>query len=236
MAQIEDPQSPAGAVFGTIEVVSLTERVTAALKSAFFSGALKPGDVIVERQIAREMNVGTPVVREALISLKHEGFVSRVNNKGTYITKFDAGQVRHLCMLRIELETLALQWARPRVTDGDLSDLKTRVDRLVEAGDRGDRREFLKREFEFHRGCWRLSGNAFLADTLERLLAPQFAFVVLASGTPLTASFGREHYTLIESLRSVEEPEFTALVRKTITSFAFRWISPTASSSSTDEI
>ena len=226
MAQIEDAQSPAGAVFGTIEAVSLTERVTAALKSAFFSGALKPGDVIVERQIAREMNVGTPVVREALISLKHEGFVSRVNNKGTYITKFDAGQVRRLCLLRIELETLALQWARPRVTEEDLIDLKTRVDRLVEAGDRSDRRDFLKRDFEFHRCCWKLSGNPFLADTLERLLAPLFAFVVLASGS---ASFGREHYALIESLRSVKEPEFTALVRKTITGFAFRWISSNVS-------
>lgn len=55
-------------------------------------------------------------------------------------------------------------------------------------------------------------------------MAPLFAFVVLASTRPLTASMGREHYTLIESLRSVQEPEFTALVRKTITGFAFRWI------------
>ena len=31
--------------------------------------------------------------------------------------------------------------------------------------------------------------------------------------------------SVIESLRSVEEPEFTPLVRKTITGFAFRWIS-----------
>src|ERR1700692_2484046 len=94
MPHIEDPQPAAGAVFGTIEVVSLTERVTAALKSAFFSGVLKPGDVIIERQIAREMNVGTPVVREALISLKHEGFVCRVKNKGSFIPAFDPEDVR----------------------------------------------------------------------------------------------------------------------------------------------
>src|SRR6266540_6933344 len=59
-----------GAVFRQLEAVSLTEGVVAALKDAFFSGALKPGAVIVERQIAKQMNVGTPVVREALISLK----------------------------------------------------------------------------------------------------------------------------------------------------------------------
>ncbi|HUA84675.1 MAG TPA: GntR family transcriptional regulator [Bryobacteraceae bacterium] len=213
-----------GAVFGSIEAVSLTDRVAAALKEAFFSGALKPGDAIIERQIAREMNVGTPVVREALISLKHQGFVCRVNNKGTYVTKFNAEEVSDLYALRIELETLALQWARPRVTESDLAELKERADRLVEAGQRGDRREFLERDLDFHRFCWKLSGSPSLAETLERLMAPLFAFVVLASTRPLTASMGREHYTLIESLRSVQEPEFTALVRKTITGFAFRWI------------
>lgn len=212
-------------VFGSIEAVSLTDRVTAALKQAFFSGALKPGDAIIERQIAREMNVGTPVVREALISLKHEGFVRRVNNKGTFVTKFDADEVRDLYTLRIELETLALQWARTRVTEADLRDLKARVDRVVDAGERGDRREFLERDLDFHRCCWKLSGNPFLADTLERWMAPLFAFVVLQGTKPLTASMGREHYTLIELLRSVQEPEFSSLVRKTITTFALRWIS-----------
>lgn len=220
----ENPSGPAGAVFGNIEAVSLTERVIAVLKQAFFSGVLKPGDPIIERQIAREMNVGTPVVREALISLKHEGFVCRVNNKGTYVASFEGEEVRDLYALRIELETLALQWARPRVTEADLAELKRHVDGLVDAGQREDRRQFLERDLDFHRCCWKLSGNPFLAETLERLMAPLFAFVVLASAKPLTASMGREHYTLIELLRSVHEPEFTALARKTITGFAFRWI------------
>src|SRR5712692_6985774 len=220
-----DAGNGSSSIFQEIEAITLTERVIAALKNAFFSGVLKPGDTIVERQIAREMNVGTPVVREALISLKHEGFVRRVKNKGTFVTAFEADEVRQLYTLRVELETLALQWARPLVTKSDLDRLKSLVDRLVEAGQREDRREFLERDFEFHRYCWKLSGNPFLAETLERLMAPLFAFVVLASGHPMTAAMGREHYALVEALRSMEEPEFSAIVRKTFTTFAFRWIS-----------
>src|SRR5712672_472356 len=162
------------AVFRQLEAVSLAEGVVAALKDAFFSGVLKPGSVIVERQIAKQMNVGTPVIREALISLKHEGFVRRVNNKGSYVTQFTAREVHDLYMLRIELETLALQWARTRVTGADLAELASLVDRLVEAGTRGSRSEFLKADFEFHRYYWRLSGNPFLSDLLERLMAPLF--------------------------------------------------------------
>src|SRR3989442_5576090 len=215
-------------VFAQLEAVSLAEGVVAALKDAFFSGKLKPGAPIVERQIAKQMNVGTPVVREALISLKHEGFVRRVKNKGTFITAFDADEVRELYTLRVELETLALQWARPVVTKTDLDRLKLLVDRLVEAGQRENRREFLECDIEFHRYCWKLSGNPFLVETLERLMAPLFSFVVLASGHPLTAAMGREHYALVEALRSMEEPEFSAVVRKTFTGFAFRWISSAA--------
>src|SRR3984893_6016940 len=166
-------------VFQEIEAVTLTNRVAAALKDAFFSGKLKPGDTIVERQVAQEMKVGTPVVREALICLQGQGFVRRVTNTGTFVTKFSAEEVTQLYTLRIELEALALEWARPRVSATDLATLKTLVDDLVEAGEAGARREFLERDFIFHKRCWELSGNVYLAETLERLMAPLFAFVVL---------------------------------------------------------
>src|SRR5439155_26044929 len=212
-------------VFQEIEAIPLTERVAAVLKDAFFSGKLKPGDAIVERQLAREMKVGTPVVREALISLQGQGFVRRVINTGTFVTKFDANEVRQLYTLRIELEALALEWARPRVTPKDVAGLRVLVDKLVEAGEAGAPREFLERDFAFHKQCWKLSGNVYLMETLERLMTPLFAFAVLGSGVPLTAAMGREHYAIVNALERLQPPEFDSAVRKTLTGFALRWIS-----------
>lgn len=226
-----DPESPSTVepVFGHIAGVSLTERVTSALKEAFLTGKFKPGDPVIERQVAREMNVGTPVVREALISLKHEGFVRRITNKGSYVTKFSPEQVRQLFTIRIELEALALQWARARITESELTELAMLLERLVEAGKEENRSEFLRRDFEFHRYYWRASGNPFLADTLERLMPPLFAFVVLASNRPLTAAIAREHQVFIDALHGLNEPEFTHCVRNALTSIALRWIGPSAS-------
>lgn len=216
-------------VFQEIEAIPLTDRVAAALKDAFFSGKLKPGDAIVERQLAREMKVGTPVVREALISLQGQGFVRRVTNTGTFVTKFDAEEVRQLYTLRIELEALAFEWARPRVTPADIVELTSLVDKLVDAGERGARREFLERDFEFHKCCWKLSGNVYLVETLERLMAPLFAFAVLASGVSLTAAMAREHYPLVTALEKVQPPEFQSVIRKALTGFALRWIASISS-------
>jgi DNA-binding GntR family transcriptional regulator len=212
------------ATFAEIEPLSLSDRVINALKDAFFAGQLKPGDAIVERELARQMKVGTPVVREALISLQGQGFVRRVTNTGTYVTQFTTEEVRQLYTLRLELELLALQWAKPRVTTKDLKELSQQIANVVEAGERGDRRQFLELDYAFHRHCWALSGNAYLAETLDRLMAPLFIFVVLASGAPLTGSMGREHYELVNALENTAEPEFTQVVRKRLSGFTSRWL------------
>jgi len=135
--------------------------------------------------------------------------------------------------LRIELEALAFEWARPRVSASDLAELKELVDQLVEAGESGARREFLERDLAFHKRCWALSGNGYLVETLERLMAPLFAFAVLATSVPITASMAREHYALINALQNLQPPEFANIIRKTLTGFALRWIS--AMPSGTDE-
>ena len=120
------------------------------------------------------MKVGTPVVREALICLQGQGFVRRVTNTGTFVTKFSAEEVRQLYTLRVELEALALEWARPRVSASDLAELKALVDDLVKSGEAGARREFLECDFIFHKRCWELSGNTYLADTLRTTHGPAF--------------------------------------------------------------
>lgn len=211
--------------FSALEPVSTRDRIVAALKDAFFSGSLKPGDPIVERQLARELRVGTPPVREALIALQEQGFVRRVANTATYVTKFSPEEVRQAYALRVELEMLALQWAKPRVTPAMLEDLERRVDALVEAGERNETRRFLELDLEFHQACWEISGNRFVVETLRRHMTPLSVFVVLASGISPTAAMAREHYALVGALRGLEEPEFSALVRRTLMGFALHWLS-----------
>ena len=119
--------------FPKIEPVTLREKIVAMLKEAFFAGTLKPGDLIVERQLSRQLNIGTPAIREALFTLQEQGFVNRVVNTGTYVNKFTYDEVRQMYLLRTELELLALRWAKSRVTEEDLLGLEEAVERIVEA-------------------------------------------------------------------------------------------------------
>ena len=212
-------------LFQSLSPLSLPDRVAKELKDALFSGKLKPGDAIVERQIAQQMKVGTPVVREALIHLQAQGFVRRIANTATRVTQFTDEEVRHLYRLRVELETTALQWAKRRVTPAEIEELRILVDALVESGVEGNARKFLERDLTFHSRYWELSGNPFLADTLKRLMAPLFVFAFFGTGKALTAPMAREHYDLVSALRDLEEPAFTKMVRSRLSGFATRWVS-----------
>jgi DNA-binding GntR family transcriptional regulator len=211
--------------FPEIAAESLRDKVIASLKDAFFSGELKPGDVIVERHLAQQMKIGSPAVREALITLQEQGFVNRVANTGTYVNSFTVEEVRELYQLRIEFELLAFKWAKLRVTEESLSNLEGFVGAMIEAAKVKNTRKFFEHDLEFHRYCWRLSGNRFLERSLENLVPPLFAFVLNASDDTVHELVARQHLQIISALKSAYEPDFSAIIREALTTFALEGVS-----------
>ncbi len=206
--------------FPEIAAESLRDKVVAALKEAFFARTLRPGDAIVERRLASEMRIGTPAIREALVTLQEQGFVQRIANTATYVRKFSIDEVDQLYRLRIEFELLAFGWAKQRVVETDLQALEHMVELMTEAAIQKRAREFYERDLEFHRRCWSLGGNQFLVHSLDKLVTPLFAFVLNASESTVRVDVAREHYTLVNALRRLDDPEFSAAVRGSLSGFA----------------
>jgi len=207
-----------------IQHITLRDKVVEMLKEAFFAGTLRPGDPIVERQLARQLNIGTPAIREALFILQEQGFVRRVVNTGTYVNEFTPDEVQQMYLLRTELELLALRWAKSRVTENDLLALEKAVEGISEAATQEKAQLYYERDLDFHRLCWNLSGNKFLARSLETMVAPVFAFVVAYSRTTVTPQGAREHLQIVNALRNLQEPEFTSVIRNTLSGFALRGV------------
>jgi DNA-binding GntR family transcriptional regulator len=211
-------------VFTQIAPESLRDKVVASLKDAFFSGQLKPGAAIVERRLAEQMKIGSPAVREALIIL--QGFVQRIANTGTYVNSFTPDEVRQLYQLRIEYETVALKWAKPRVKDGDFAVLDGLIVAMTEAAVQKNAREFFERDLDFHRYCWKLSGNKFLERSLEIMVPSLFAFILnVSSNQTVDDSVAKRHIAIITALKSIQEPEFTSTIRDVLSGFALDAVS-----------
>jgi DNA-binding GntR family transcriptional regulator len=191
-------------LFSQITPFSKKDRVVAAIREAVVSGRMRPGDPIVESRVARQLGVGQPVVREALLDLEHSGFVQRVPHRGTTVTKLGPGEIEQIQRLRIELESLAVAWAKGRATALDLEDLRAIVGEMRQAGVDSDLSKFNDCDLAFHRKVWQLSGNKYLCDALERAVVPLLTFFYLKSGTigELHLKSVDHHAALVEAFAS----------------------------------
>jgi DNA-binding GntR family transcriptional regulator len=162
-----------------IQPISKRAQVVRAMKEAILSGTIEPGASIVESKMAQQLGAGIPLIREALIELEHEGFVQRVPYKGTTVTKLEPEDVKRIFRLRVELEALAIEWAKEKITDRDLESLRNRIQKMEEAARVLDLTQFYENDLAFHRHIWILSDNPYLADALERVVTPLFAFFLM---------------------------------------------------------
>ena len=72
---------------------SLVDQAIAAVKRAIADGSLNSGDRLVQAQLAASLGLGTPIVREALIQLVNQGFLTRIPRKGTFVTNLTEEQI-----------------------------------------------------------------------------------------------------------------------------------------------
>ena len=87
--------------------------ILAALRESIISGALAPGVLLRQTELAEEFGTSRIPVREALNSLQAEGLVQIEPNRGAYVTTLSADELRELFDLRVLLEADALRRAVP---------------------------------------------------------------------------------------------------------------------------
>jgi len=185
-----------------IQPISKRDQVVRAMKDAILTGTIAPGASIVESKIAQQLGAGVPLIREALIELEHQGFVQRTPYKGTTVTKLSPADVKKIFALRVELEALAIEWAKEHTTDADIEILKQTINRMEGAAAVLDLPQFYDADLAFHRKIWSLSNNQYLVDALERLVVPLFAFFLMKTSRQQTSYIESAcmHARVIEAL------------------------------------
>ena len=187
-----------------LQRIVLKDRVAELIKGAILNGKLEPGDRIVEMKVASDLGVGTTAVREALFELEAQGFVSRVTNKGTFVTELTADDVEQILRVRRELEGLAVELLQERATEADLALLDKSIDEMRAAAHEGNFQSFYRCDLDFHHTIWSLSGNRYVAKSLDNTVVPLFAFFIMKnprdSVEDLLASVD-EHAGIIRALR-----------------------------------
>ncbi len=201
-----------------IQPVSKRDQVVASFKEAILRGVIQPGEAVVESKVAQQLGAGIPLIREALIELEHQGYVLKVPYKGTTVTKLERREVEKIFRLRTELESLAIEWARENITSEDIEVLRGITIKMKEAARTLDLDQFYQNDLAFHRKLWEVSGNEYLVECLERIVAPLFAFFLMKDRRPgksylLSAA---QHEKIVEALPQLSGAKLRALMRNSV--------------------
>jgi DNA-binding GntR family transcriptional regulator len=204
-----------------IQPISKRNQVVQAMKEAILTGSILPGASLVESKLAHELGAGIPLVREALIELEHQGFVQRVPYKGTTVTKLEPADIKRIFRLRVELEALAIEWAKENIKESDLEELRRKIERMEEAARVLDLAQFYENDLAFHRAIWVLSDNSYLVDALERVVTPLFAFFLMKTNRQHEsyAESAAMHMELVEAIPSKSARELREMMKQSLASW-----------------
>jgi DNA-binding GntR family transcriptional regulator len=202
-----------------IQPISKRDQVIRALKEAILSGTIQPGASIVETKVAQQLGAGVPLIREALIELEHQGFVQRTPYKGTTVTKLGPTDIKRIFRLRVELEALAIEWAKENVTEADLESLRQTIRNMEQAAIDVDLDLFYEADLAFHRKIWNLSDNPYLTDALERVVVPLFAFFLMKTSRRRNSyvESATMHAAIVEALPQKSAAELREMVKQSLT-------------------
>ena len=155
---------------GTNKTTVLYEGV----RERIVSGQIQPGAILTEAELAQEYGVSKTPVREALVLLRHEGFVDSMPRIGHVVATFTVKDVLEVFHLRSILEAEAAGLAAERITEEEIAALLENREKESALSDESDVDASYERAYElnvaFHHLIARASGNRRLADLIKRLM------------------------------------------------------------------
>jgi DNA-binding GntR family transcriptional regulator len=121
------------------------------LRTAIVSGRLRPGDRLVEAELADTFRTSRAPVREALRQLEQEGLVASRPYRRTEVLGVTQDEVEQVLVpIRLTIERFAFAKALPRLTDEELSDLGDLVADMTAAAETGDLDRLAEADVRFH--------------------------------------------------------------------------------------
>ena len=106
------------------EYLPLRDVVFNTLRQAILRGEFKPGERLMEIQLANKLGVSRTPIREAIRKLELEGLVIMIPRKGAEVADITEKSLRDVLEVRKALEELAVQLACEKITQEELEELE----------------------------------------------------------------------------------------------------------------
>ncbi|WP_024832717.1 GntR family transcriptional regulator [Ruminiclostridium josui] len=185
----------------------LREVIFNSLREAIIIGELRPGERLMEVQLAEKMGVSRTPVREAIRKLELEGLVDMIPRKGAHVAELSIKDIMDVLEVRASLDGLATSLAAERITDDELRELKHINGQFASYIEKENLNGSIKKDVEFHDIIYKASRNDKLISIINNLREQVQRFrVIYLKEYNNSKNLIKEHNDIYEAVssRSVE--------------------------------
>jgi DNA-binding GntR family transcriptional regulator len=150
--------------------LSTSELVAQRIRDAILDGAMRPGDRLVEADIAAELGVSRGPVREGIRLLAGEGLVVLRRNRGAVVISPTFEDVLEVYVLRLSLGLLAIHHAMQldAATAPEFADVELLLRRLHDPEVQADALLMMQADLQFQSALFDLSGLPRVTAVLDQ--------------------------------------------------------------------
>lgn len=187
---------------------SLSTRAYRILLDRLIMLDIRPGEPIMEKQLAEEMSVGRTPLREALKRLESDHLVVTYPRRGTFASQVDVTELAHVSEVRQALEPLAARRAAEAQGGAMREQLLEVLIELKNLNPNQSQRDLLAYDLSVHRMVYSVTANEHLSETLIRLdnIATRI-WAALSDRLPSLHQHIVEHTQLIKNIVAGEADE-----------------------------
>jgi len=149
-----------------LNLKSLREQVYQYLREELQNGNILPGAHINMGELCKKLNVSKTPLREALIFLEAEGFVTILPRRGVLVNQLTLEDVRELIQVVGSLEASAIVSAAASIDKLVLKRLARLNEKMTAAVHREDFESYYQLNGEFHDVFLKRCGNTLLRETV----------------------------------------------------------------------
>ena len=198
---------------------SLREQVLDALRDAIVHGEFKPGQAIVESELATQMGISRAPIREALQILNSEGLLETVPYHGTTVRRLTKNDIEELYGLRSVLEVFAVRRIIAQNNPTDVDVLRKHYQDMLAMAAQGDLKRLNEIDHRFHDDLIELSRHQMLRSVWNAvaLRVRQVMALVNERNTDLK-QIAYNHLPIIAAIAAENEEDAVRLIERHIAS------------------
>lgn len=156
----------------------LRDVVFQTLREAILRGDLKPGERLMEMQLAGRLGVSRTPIREAIRMLELEGLAVTVPRKGAEVARMTEKDMEDVLQIRKCLDELAVSLACDKMTEDQLGQIEEELQVFEESIDSNDVWRVAQADMSFHEAIYMAADNPKLVTFLNTLREQMYRYRV----------------------------------------------------------